>query len=82
MVEQGSRPVYIRGWHTSSDHVNDVTLTITDRDGPVTAQGGFKQPGEQGYGGNNQLNEMVHGPCTATLAGTGATAVIFTKLVQ
>lgn len=81
LVEAGGRPVYVKSVLGFSDHVNDITVQITDRFGAFFAEP-FPIPGESGHGGVVQINEVVYGPCTIEVAGTGAKGTVYYSEVR
>jgi hypothetical protein len=76
LVKDGERPVFIKNIVVFTDHTNDASIQINDKNGPFFAQP-FPVPGETGHGGVVTINEPVYGPATVSVLGTGASATVF-----
>ena len=85
LVKKGDKPVYICAAFVFTDHVNDATLQIEDKGGPLFAMP-LPIPGETGHGGFVDLNEPAYADSntavTITLGGTGAKGTVFYKRIQ
>lgn len=81
LVETGDKPIWLKTIMIFTDHVNDASAQVIDRDGPVFAQP-LPVAGEAGHGGVSQINEKLNGPASAYLSGTGAKATIYYSNVK
>ena len=85
LVEKGGRPVFVTCAFVFTDHVNDATIQMNDKEGPLFAMP-LPVPGESGHGGFVDLNEPMYASdkqrATITLGGTGAKGTVFYKIIR